>query len=141
MAQSNDKLIRSWPKFILTWLKLVQSWFELVPRWLKLRTLGSKTDLGRLKLRTWRSKMYLGTKSLGARRHQGGTREAPRRHQGGTEEAPRRHRGTSWQWKRVLGHTIIKEYRTIAINHQFDLTRSGHKARRNVFEAAWGSQK
>ena len=32
-----------------------------------------------------------GTKSRGARRHQGGTKEAPRRHQGGTREAPRRH--------------------------------------------------
>ena len=29
-----------------------------------------------------------GTKSMGASRHQGGTREAPRRHQGGTKEAP-----------------------------------------------------
>ena len=34
-----------------------------------------------------------GTKSIGARRHQGGTGEAPGRHRGGTEEAPRRHRG------------------------------------------------
>ena len=89
MAQSKDKLIRSWPKFILSWLKLVQSWFKLVPRWLKLPTLGSKADLGRLRLRTWRSKMDPGTKSIGARRHQGGTEEAPRRHQGGTREAPR----------------------------------------------------
>ena len=31
----------------------------------------------------------LGTKSRGARRHQGGTREIPRRHQGGTEYTPR----------------------------------------------------
>ena len=34
-----------------------------------------------------------GTKSMGARRHQGGTEEAPRRHRGGTKEAPRRHQG------------------------------------------------
>ena len=30
-----------------------------------------------------------GTKSIGARRHQGGTKEAPGRHQGATEDAPR----------------------------------------------------
>ena len=111
MAQSNDKLIRSWPKFILSWLKLVQSWCKFVLRWLKLRTLGSKTGIGRLKLRTWRSKMDPGTKSIGARRHRGGTKEAPRRHQGGTKEPPRMHQGATWQWKRVLGHRIIKESR------------------------------
>ena len=33
------------------------------------------------------SKEGAGTKSQGARRHQGGTKEAPRRHQGGTKEA------------------------------------------------------
>ena len=32
-----------------------------------------------------------GTKSIGARWHQGGTGEAPRRHRGGTKEAPGRH--------------------------------------------------
>ena len=35
------------------------------------------------------SKTTPGTKSRGARSHQGGTREAPGRHQGGTKEAPR----------------------------------------------------
>ena len=88
MGQSNDKVIRSWPKFILSWLKLVQSWCKFVLRWLKLQTLGSQTDTGRLKLRTWTSKMDPGTKSIGARRHRGGTGEAPRRHRGGTKEAP-----------------------------------------------------
>ena len=86
MGQSNDKLIRIWPKFILSWLKLVQSWCKFVLRWLKLQTLGSKTGIGRLKLRTWRSKMDPGTKSIGARRHRGGTGDAPRMHQGGTKE-------------------------------------------------------
>ena len=35
-----------------------------------------------------RSKKGPGTKSRGARRHQGGSEEAARRHQGGTKEAP-----------------------------------------------------
>ena len=76
-------------KLVPKWLKLAESWFKLVPRWLKLPTLGSKADLGRLRLRTWRSKMDPGTKSIGARRHRGGTKEAPRMHQGATKEAPR----------------------------------------------------
>ena len=60
MAQSSDKLIRSWPKFTLSWLKLVQSW--LAP-----------------------GRHQGGTKEA-PRRHRGGTKEAPRRHQGGTKE-------------------------------------------------------
>ena len=82
-------------KLVPKWLKLAESWFKLVPRWLRLPTLGSKADLGRLRLRTWRSKMDPGTKSIGARRHRGGTEEAPRRHRGGTKEAPRMHQGTT----------------------------------------------
>ena len=39
------------------------------------------------------SKDGLGTKSSGARRHQGGTREVPRRRQGSTRDTPGTHEG------------------------------------------------
>ena len=133
MGQSNDKLIRSWPKFILSWLKLVQSWCKFVLRWLKLQTLGSQTDIGRLKLRTWTSKMDLGTKSKGAGMHQGCTEDAPGMHQGCTEDAPRMHQGTILTSTWALGHSLFKEdnYRTSnGRSICFDLARSGHKARR-----------
>ena len=118
-------------KLVPKWLKLAEGWFKLVPRWLKLPTLGSKADLGRLRLRTWRSKMDPGTKSMGARRHQGGTKEAPRMHQGCTKDAsgknlhidmgPRAHHFQIIQFRTYNGRSIC-----------FHLTRSGHKARRII---------
>ena len=40
-----------------------------------------------------------------------GCEEAPK----GTKDAPGMHQGATWQWKRVLGHRIIKEYRIYKI--------------------------
>ena len=74
-----------------------------------------------------------GTKSRGARRHRGGTKEAPRRHRGGTREAPRRHQVGNCTSTWALGHTLFKEENYRTSNDRsicFDLTRSGHKARR-----------
>ena len=50
-----------------------------------------------------------GTKSRGARRHQGCTKDAPRRHQGGTKEAPRRSQGGA---KEATGENIVQIYNT-----------------------------
>ena len=73
-----------------------------------------------------------GTKSLSAGRHQGGTKEAPGRHQGGTKEAPRNDLHIvvgprAHPFQRIEGRT--SNGRSIC----FDLTRSGHKARRILY--------
>ena len=64
--------------------------------------------------------------------HQGCTKEAPGRHQGCTKEAPGRHRVTHLTSTWALGHHI-KQKRIVYNSRSkicFDLTRSGHKARR-----------
>ena len=76
------------------------------------------------------------------RRHRGGTEDAPRMHQGATEDAPRMHQGATEDAPRndlavetgPRAHHQIKKglYITMDLGISFDLTRSGHKARRII---------
>ena len=61
-----------------------------------------------------------GTKSRGARRHQGGTMDAPRMHRGGTREAPRRNLHIN-MGPRAAPIKRIESYNTITVDV------SGHK--------------
>ena len=80
---------------------------------------------------------------------QGGTKEAPGRHRGGTEEAPGRHQGGTKEAPRKDLHIDMGprahhfqriELRTSSGRSiSFDLTRSGHKARRILLVLFLGS--
>ena len=61
-----------------------------------------------------------GTKSRGAGRHRGGTKEAPGRHQGGTKEAPRRNLHIN-MGPRAAPIKRTESYNTITVHN------SGHK--------------
>ena len=128
MAHVNAKWVLSWPKLGSSWFKLARSRTKLVPNTIKLwPSWVGMTISGDSK----GAKQALGP-SQGV---QGCTREAPRRHQGGTGDAPRRHQVGNCTSSWALGHSLFKEENYRTSNDRsicFDLTRSGHKARRIV---------
>ena len=105
-AEIGPNMVSSWFNFALTWSKeqhvgssrlqvgpkLAQACPKLTQSWLKLVPGRPVVNLNENPAGVLFTQRGHGTKSRGARRHQGGTEEAPRRHRGGTKEAPRMHR-------------------------------------------------
>ena len=124
-AEIGPGMVSSWFNFALTWSKeqhagssrlqvgpklaqacpkLTQSWLTLVPG----RPVVSLNENPAGFLLTQEGS---GTKSRGARRHRGCTKDAPRMHRGGTRDAPGMHQTRICTSTWALGHRISKELR------------------------------